>query len=858
MSAAVVAESSSSTSASFLVASSANLKEVLLAKEKELRDLNDYRIKCLENACSTKDEEIFNLKIKLRQLAEDFNYNLTLLEQRDHELEKYDGIVAEIKGVIQEKDADISQLKISCDRFQTSCVEHERSRVEFDEKVGKRFKAHLEEFNLKLWRKEEELMKQRSLYEEFKRSSDRKLVDAREDLEIQRRQLNSEFEEHLSSIAHDHTLKCDELHSEIIKLKSKYKSLESDYKQAMEGQQQAVKELEALKTDVKKNSDDKKKSLETEIELANVQEEKMRQEELVRELQKTVDIQRENHKKAIESYESLLKNMRDEIVTSHSKTKNERWSFEDEIKNKETALSELRLKCNEAELANDRLRDEMRKGIAQRDTEIQSLGRRVEDTREENTRLKSTVVNLKKEVDAMLLRRAIMDEDPKKDVISDAVSESSFIDFGDFKVQKLDLSSSDNSVEVNSKVKSHAKDLASEAVVERETELRKLREENNKLKDLVRSMRKMMEDSAQSVNAEFSTRLEDKEKTVQELNSNVNKLCKYCDYLTKKLEDRPSSEKTMNEAGAEISFLQGHINDLNNIMISLKEENRIISERLRHEIKKTGELEGDVESLEHKCKEFKELSGALEKQLEDDLINEAETSKSQICEVEALQASLRAANTKAAQYREDILNAQNEIAQLSVIIKELKIKNVQLQNSQLSAKEKPLDRNDTEKASLKNRIRELELQIASNNGIHVKNIGASQTASLNSVIECKMLKNKLVEACRTIRSLLRDRQRLTDLSNSLRAKLMKYDIKKIDNQDPQQYPVKNDDSDKDRKDDDISRILDISKKDVLSKESSRHERPQVAIPKAPKTAGSSGQKKGKKVRNYNIKDDNID
>ena len=47
-----------------------------------------------------------------RQLKDDFKYNLTLLDDRDHELSQFDRIYAELTRIARGKDEELSELKV--------------------------------------------------------------------------------------------------------------------------------------------------------------------------------------------------------------------------------------------------------------------------------------------------------------------------------------------------------------------------------------------------------------------------------------------------------------------------------------------------------------------------------------------------------------------------------------------------------------------------------------------------------------------------------------------------------------------------------------------------------------------------
>jgi len=48
------------------------------------------QIKSLQSALKEKERKLNNEKLRFRELKEDFEYNLKLLEERDQELQRYD------------------------------------------------------------------------------------------------------------------------------------------------------------------------------------------------------------------------------------------------------------------------------------------------------------------------------------------------------------------------------------------------------------------------------------------------------------------------------------------------------------------------------------------------------------------------------------------------------------------------------------------------------------------------------------------------------------------------------------------------------------------------------------------------
>ena len=61
---------------------------------------------------------------RLQQLQADFEYNLSLLEQRDSELARYDSAFVEVRKVVNSLTADNSELKVCVDSLRGEIARH--------------------------------------------------------------------------------------------------------------------------------------------------------------------------------------------------------------------------------------------------------------------------------------------------------------------------------------------------------------------------------------------------------------------------------------------------------------------------------------------------------------------------------------------------------------------------------------------------------------------------------------------------------------------------------------------------------------------------------------------------------------
>lgn len=110
-----------------------SLHELVQQKENEWREAQDLQVKSLQDALTEKDRQINNEKMRLKKLKEDFQYNLTLLEDRDQELRRYDVLFMQIKNVNSLRDGEQSDLKIQLDDLRLKLSHEEKAKEELQE-----------------------------------------------------------------------------------------------------------------------------------------------------------------------------------------------------------------------------------------------------------------------------------------------------------------------------------------------------------------------------------------------------------------------------------------------------------------------------------------------------------------------------------------------------------------------------------------------------------------------------------------------------------------------------------------------------------------------------------------------------
>lgn len=82
-----------------------------MSKEKELHDINHFRIHTLESLLKDRDRALSEIQEKIQRLKTDFQYNLHLIEERDAELDRADAAVATLQDTLRAQDHENEDLR---------------------------------------------------------------------------------------------------------------------------------------------------------------------------------------------------------------------------------------------------------------------------------------------------------------------------------------------------------------------------------------------------------------------------------------------------------------------------------------------------------------------------------------------------------------------------------------------------------------------------------------------------------------------------------------------------------------------------------------------------------------------------
>ncbi|XP_058417922.1 coiled-coil domain-containing protein 57 isoform X4 [Diceros bicornis minor] len=185
------------------------LNELLVRKEEEWRALQAHRSQLQEAALQEAQNRLEEAQGKLRRLQEDFVYNLQVLEERDCELELYDAVFAQARGLEEARQAEVSELKIEVAKLRQALTTEARRLADMQQQYQLKLQEHCLELDRVHSDKNSEIDHQREQYENLKWKLERRLKELDGELALQRQELLLEFECETQKREHEFRLWAD-------------------------------------------------------------------------------------------------------------------------------------------------------------------------------------------------------------------------------------------------------------------------------------------------------------------------------------------------------------------------------------------------------------------------------------------------------------------------------------------------------------------------------------------------------------------------------------------------------------------------------------------------------------------------
>eukprot|EP01138_Halocafeteria_seosinensis_P003918 gb/GECG01004004.1/.p1 GENE.gb/GECG01004004.1/~~gb/GECG01004004.1/.p1 ORF type:complete len:1089 (+),score=223.89 gb/GECG01004004.1/:1-3267(+) len=246
------------------------LRSLIVQKEKELHEINEYRIQSLETTLQERDKELQDLQSKFGRLRDDFRYNLQLIEERDKELDEAEKHSQQLQQHLAEKDEENQRLYSSLHRSDEAYQKMQQQLKEAEEyyqrqindiKSGMEQAKEAHEQEVRDWERE---------YQQMKEELEQRVQEKEKSIEYQRNELIQMYD------------------SSIKEVKSEASQRLSKLQETIDGHCATIKEYESTLANVRRELKDR------DDEKNDVQQSKSKLEMQVRDLQKDAE-ETENH-----------------------------------------------------------------------------------------------------------------------------------------------------------------------------------------------------------------------------------------------------------------------------------------------------------------------------------------------------------------------------------------------------------------------------------------------------------------------------------------------------------------------------------------------------------------------------------
>ncbi len=260
-----------------------DIRSLIQQKEKELHDINEYRIRSLEDTVRRHEKSESDLRLKFSKLKEDFSYNLKLIEDRDIELDKYERMFEQLKLVVRDREQKLQEMQKRLEDAEGRLKQQRRSTTEQEERLQDKLKEVHAQLESERWERDDAERKHAETLSSASRDLDRRLREKDEQASAARRDLAKSYdsilaqqEEDRKKVAGKHAERERELESQLKALqheldaqRERAVTLSSDldrFRQSAEGSSKKLSDVEYELEKLQKDRDKEVEDLQREKE----------------------------------------------------------------------------------------------------------------------------------------------------------------------------------------------------------------------------------------------------------------------------------------------------------------------------------------------------------------------------------------------------------------------------------------------------------------------------------------------------------------------------------------------------------------------------------------------------------------
>ncbi|OQR85827.1 hypothetical protein THRCLA_10630 [Thraustotheca clavata] len=441
-----------------------NIRSLILEKEKELHDINEYRIRTLESMLRDKEQSMNMYKQKFYKLQEDFKYNLKLLEGRDEELALYDSNFSTIKIVLRDRETEMSELKIQLAEVLADLKQEKLKHDEADVFYQQKLKDVKTQVEAARWSYEDATRRLKEELDSYKRKAERELREKDQDMETLKREMTMTLDELLRNREIECKSTMDDMAAKLREMELKSKSITREMDTTKERNGELRKKMDELLhqlqesetqnksihwelSDVRAMKDAKIQELEGEkIELQQVKQalldeyegkmaellqslhavekaflqQKLQFDEEVKRVQQRKDQEMKDHaskfESRIEALVAKLRSVEDALEKVQTELKQSKWEVEDQQLQREREIERLMSDHRDALEQRESIIKDLKNQVwtnqvelkSSKDASRQSL-QLIQDAKERETELKHQISQLEEKVEAQNRRFLTLD-----------------------------------------------------------------------------------------------------------------------------------------------------------------------------------------------------------------------------------------------------------------------------------------------------------------------------------------------------------------------------------------------------------------------------------------------------------------
>ncbi|KAM9816786.1 coiled-coil domain-containing protein 57 [Neosynchiropus ocellatus] len=406
------------------------LEFLVASKEREWKELRAARVHQLEVSLKKSKEECFALRKQNEQLKEDFQFNLSILDERDRELEKYDVMTTKALKLEHSRQTELSRL-----HEQLAVLEKEKAREADEKQEIQRVHQHdaaQHQVQLDQLKREmaSELQKQTGEFEMMKTELERRIEEAERLSCLQKQEMMSAFDSELRIKQHEFNQKMDEMRAVVLSHDAKMKLLSKDNEVHTQARLQVTESLKASQErceelqrqlhhkdeEIKGLTADKDKRIK-ELEDAKEQLEikrKMQEDEHVKkygdvaralkECEEQLGAQRRAHKQQLQRAEKHISKLQNEIKLLSAKAHSQHQEHQEAIKQKEETVQRLYKDVETTQAGWDQYISQVSHEMVSKDTERITLQEREDKLRTELKKSREELERYKEELSTSLHR----------------------------------------------------------------------------------------------------------------------------------------------------------------------------------------------------------------------------------------------------------------------------------------------------------------------------------------------------------------------------------------------------------------------------------------------------------------------